>query len=77
LSAANNGLKMMSKTEDLEVKIAFLEETVTALNKEFFTQQKELEEVKKQMALLLEKMRTVQSDHQEPLAVDDEKPPHY
>lgn len=67
----------MSKTENLEVKVAFLEETVTALNKEFFTQQKELEEVKQQLALLVEKLRTVQSDHQEPLIAEDEKPPHY
>lgn len=67
----------MSNTEALEVKVAFLEETVTTLNDEFFIQQKELEQIKKQMALLVEKLRGAQNDDQDTAGILDERPPHY
>jgi len=63
--------------EDLQVKVAFLEESLSQISDEFFTQQKELEEVKKQQILLVEKLRNLQNADQERVDIIDEKPPHY
>ena len=66
-----------SRIEDLQVKVAFLEESLSQISDEFFTQQKELEEVKKQRILLDEKLRNLQNTDQEHIDIVDEKPPHY
>jgi len=66
-----------SRIEDLQVKVAFLEESLSQISDEFFTQQKELEEVKKQQILLVEKLRNLQNTDQEHIDIVDEKPPHY
>ena len=67
----------MNSKEALEVKDAFLEETVSTMSEEFFVQQKELEELKKQMNLLVEKLKLIQSSDKESAEILDEKPPHY
>lgn len=67
----------MNSKEALEVKVAFLEETVSTMSEEFFVQQKELEELKKQMNLLVEKLKLIQSSDKESAEILDEKPPHY
>ena len=67
----------MTTNEQLEVKVAFLEEALATLSDEHYAQQKELNELKKQMTLLVEKFRNNQnSDNSEPELLD-ERPPHY
>lgn len=67
----------MKNNEALEVKIAFLEESVATISEEFFSQQKELNELKQQVALLVEKIRTLQNNESTGADFIDEKPPHY
>lgn len=67
----------MTNNEALEVKVAFLEETLTTLSEEFYSQQKELLGLKQQMTLLVEKFRTIQDSDNSDAEILDEKPPHY
>lgn len=67
----------MTSNEQLEVKVAFLEEALATLSDEHYAQQKELDELKRQMALLVEKFRNLQNSDNSEAQVLDEKPPHY
>jgi len=67
----------MNDNEQLQVKIAFLEDTVSSLSDEFYTQQKELDELKQQMTLLVEKLRNVDNGNHSEAEMLDEQPPHY
>jgi SlyX protein len=62
--------------EELEVKVAFLEDAVSSLSDEFYQQQKELESLKKQLALFSSKMTDQDNENQSSNA-EDERPPHY
>ena len=63
--------------EELEVKVAFLEDALATLSDEHYSQQKELEELKQQMALLVEKFRNSQNNDSSEAQLVDERPPHY
>ena len=67
----------MTSNEELEVKVAFLEEALATLSDEHYAQQKELDELKKQMILLVEKFRNSQNNDNSEQQVVDETPPHY
>ena len=68
----------MSKViEDLEVKVAFLEDALSKLSDEHYKQQKDLEMLKNQQSLLLERINRQDSSAEVPASVDDERPPHY
>ena len=67
----------MINNEELEVKVAFLEEALSTLSDEFYTQKKELDDIKQQMTLLVEKFRNLQNSDNSEAAILDEKPPHY
>ena len=66
-----------TNNEELEVKVAFLEDALSTLSDEHYSQQKELDELKKQMTLLVEKFRNIQNNDSSEAQVLDEKPPHY
>ena len=68
----------MSKDDlqEIEVKVAFLEDALTKLSDEHYQQQKQLEKLKSGYARLAEKVMGGGDDSAEPL-LDDEKPPHY
>ena len=66
-----------ANSEELEVKVAFLEDALSTLSDEHYSQQKELDELKKQMTLLVEKFRNIQNNDSSEAQVLDEKPPHY
>jgi len=68
---------MTSTLEELQVKVAFLEDAVTKLSDEFYLQQKELYELKQQHSALADKMRNSQAGDEQQLDVLDETPPHY
>ncbi|MCU4414391.1 SlyX family protein [Acinetobacter sp. WU_MDCI_Axc73] len=64
--------------EDLQVRIAFLDELVEQLNTQLAVQSKELADLKKQMQLLYQRVEA--SDLSEGIAPFDplsNKPPHY
>ncbi|WP_223787652.1 SlyX family protein [Marinicella meishanensis] len=65
-----------SKIVDLETRMAFLEDTVDALNKQVYQQAKQLSEFQQAMHNLTRHMKQVQSDIEE-FKPDNEIPPHY
>ncbi len=66
-----------SDIQDLQVKVAFLEDSLSKISDEFFTQQRELDDLKVKYAGLITKMRGMQSSDQGPAEAQDERPPHY
>lgn len=63
--------------EDLQVKVAFLEESLGQLSDEFYRQQKELDVLKSNYSVLLNKYRSLQDNESGSAEILDEKPPHY
>lgn len=66
-----------SDIQDLQVKVAFLEDSLSKISDEYYQQQRELEKLKMQFKLLLEKFNMVSSNSNQDSDVMDEKPPHY
>ena len=66
-----------SDIQDLQVKLAFLEDSLSKISDEFFTQQRELDDLKVKYVSLISKLHGMQSDDQGPSEVMDERPPHY
>ena len=65
------------KTESLEVKVAFLEESLHQLSDEYYRQQKELETLKKQFRVLFERLDSGGHGDNGDLSSEPEMPPHY
>lgn len=63
--------------ELMQIKVAFLEDTVTKLSDEFYQQQREIEKLKSQYAAMVEKLRTQENNDNNAEEVLDERPPHY
>lgn len=63
--------------EELEVKVAFLEDALNKLSDEHYAQQKELEKLKMSHNLVLETLRSSGGNTGEPFVPEDEVPPHY
>lgn len=62
---------------ELEVKVAFLEDSLQKLSDEFFTQQREMEQLKTKYATLVNKFRDLQGAGDDGVESHDERPPHY
>jgi len=62
---------------ELQVKVAFLEDSLHKLSDEFYLQQRELEELKANYAALINKVRGMQSADARSDEALDERPPHY
>lgn len=67
---------MQQRIEQLEIKIAYLEQTNAQLSDEMFRQRQEIEALREQLAVLAGRFEGAQSL---PTAYtpEDEKPPHY
>lgn len=63
--------------EDLQIKVAFLEDSLSKLSDEFYLQQRELEDLKGKYAGLITKVRGFSGGDSTPEQVLDERPPHY
>jgi len=63
--------------QELQVKVAFLEDSLSKLSDEFFIQQREFEDLKAKYADLVAKMRGMQNDESGVSEALDERPPHY
>ncbi len=66
---------MESRLTDLEVKVAFQDDLLEALNRLVATQQDQIERLQGDMRHLYEQMKAIQPDGQGSL--DNEPPPHY
>jgi SlyX protein len=73
---AMNADAMSARIDQIEVRIAFLEQANTQLSDTVYTQLQELNTLRAQLGALLQKLETAQSP---PTAwtAEDEKPPHY
>lgn len=65
------------KTDELEMKVAFLEDALEKLSEEFFTQQKQLGLLQSQHEKLIQQVRTLNEGSNQEHSIMDEKPPHY
>ena len=63
--------------EDLQIKVAFLEESLIHLSDEYYRQQKELDTLKNQYAILSERAKNQAGDDSGAISTEDERPPHY
>ena len=63
--------------EDLEVKVAFLEDALSKLSDEHYKQQKDLEMLKNQHSMLLDRINRHDNSAESTASVEDERPPHY
>ena len=65
---------MNSKTEDLEIRIAFQEDLLTKLDQAVGEQQQQLLKLQAQIGLIVEHIKSLDSDD---ARTDNEPPPHY
>ena len=68
---------MTKSVEELEIKVAFLEDTLVKLSDEFYLQQRELENLKAQQTALIDKVNNNSNDESSRGEILDERPPHY
>ena len=68
---------MTKSVEELEIKVAFLEDTLVKLSDEFYLQQRELENLKAQQTALSDKVNNNSNDESARGEILDERPPHY
>ena len=66
-----------SVVEELEVKVAFLEQAMSELSDEYYEQQKELNSLSGLVHSLLEKLTKIESEESGSETIVDERPPHY
>ena len=66
-----------SVVEELEVKVAFLEQAMSELSDEYYEQQKELNSLSGLVQGLLEKLTKIESEESGSEIIVDERPPHY
>ncbi|MBU3847240.1 MAG: SlyX family protein [Candidatus Acinetobacter avistercoris] len=74
----NEQASFSAPIEDLQVRIAFLDELVDQLNTQIAIQDREITDLKKQMKILYQRMEATSSDDGiatfDPMA---DRPPHY
>jgi uncharacterized coiled-coil protein SlyX len=64
------------RMEQLEFKVAFLEQANAQLSEELYRQRQELETLRAQLAVLLERLEAAQSQPMQ-YTPEQEVPPHY
>ena len=69
-------MDQQQRIEQLEMKVAFQEDSIEILNDEIFAQQRKLQQLSEQVALLVTKLKEAQPNQ---LASEKEEmpPPHY
>ena len=70
-------MSVNKEIQDLQVKVAFLENTLSKISDEYYQQQRDLENLKRQYKMLSEKLNMVSSSDTQISDFSDEKPPHY
>lgn len=67
----------LSKIDDLEMKIAFLEDALEKLSDEFYKQQTKVTLLTGQQSKLIEQVRSLNDTNGSETSISDERPPHY
>ena len=76
----NSKQSLETLVEELQTKIAFIEDALEKLSDEFFEQQKEILVLRDQQTLLISQIRSLSQNNQEQhsaTSLQDEIPPHY
>ena len=68
---------MTKSVEELEIKVAFLEDALSKLSDEFYLQQRDLEDIKAQQTALVDKLNNSSGNDDMRADALDERPPHY
>ena len=68
---------MTKSVEELEIKVAFLEDALAKLSDEFYVQQRELDNLKAQQTALIDKVNNASTEQSDRGEILDERPPHY
>ena len=61
----------------LEEQVTFLQQEVSLLSSELYSQQKEIKDLKKQIINLINRIEEIDSENVQSLISEDKKPPHY
>lgn len=61
----------------LEEQITFLQQEISQLSSELYSQQKEIKDLKKQIINLINRIEEIDSENVQSLISEDKKPPHY
>ncbi|AKZ61949.1 SlyX family protein [Herbaspirillum hiltneri N3] len=62
---------------DIELKLTHQEDTVDALNKIVYEQQKKIDELEKLLTALARQVKDAANSVSEPRNIENERPPHY
>jgi len=62
---------------DIELKLTHQEDTVDALNKIVYEQQKKIDELEKLLTALARQVKDTANSVGEPRTIENERPPHY
>ena len=68
---------MENLDKKLEEQITFLQQEISQLNSELYSQQKEIKDLKKQIINLINRIEEIDSENVQSLISEDKKPPHY
>ncbi len=68
---------MEQRLEQLEIKVAFLEQANAELSDEVFRRRQEIEALREQLATLTSRLDAAQAQPAAAYAPEEEKPPHY
>lgn len=63
--------------EEMQVKVAFLEDALSKLSDEFYHQQRDLEKLKLHYNAMLDKLKNLDNQTSTEQTILDETPPHY
>jgi len=68
---------MENLDKKLEEQVTFLQQEVSLLSSELYSQQKEIKDLKKQIINLVNRIEEIDSENVQSLISEDKKPPHY
>ena len=68
---------MENLDKKLEEQITFLQQEISQLSSEMYSQQKEIKDLKKQIINLINRIEEIDSENVQSLISEDKKPPHY
>ena len=68
---------MENLDKKLEEQITFLQQEISQLSSDLYSQQKEIKDLKKQIINLINRIEEIDSENVQSLISEDKKPPHY
>lgn len=68
---------MENLDKKLEEQITFLQQEISQLSSELYSQQKEIKDLKKQIINLINRIEEIDSENVQSLISEDKKPLHY